>query len=1439
VHLVEKQPAIGGVMAQLDKTFPTNDCSMCILSPKLVECGRHLNIQIHTLSEVKAIAGEPGNFKVTLEKQPRYIDLAKCTGCGDCTEVCPVLMPDEFNAGLADWKAAYRLYPQAIPSAFAIKKLDRAPCTLTCPAEINVQGYVQLIKMGKYEEAVKLIMERLPLPGVLGRVCPHPCEDKCRRQELDEAVAICSLKRFAADQVDLSTFTPPPVEARPEKIAIIGSGPAGLACAYHLALNGYRPTIFEALDKPGGMLRVGIPDYRLPKEVLDQEINNILRLGVELKTNTALGKDFTLDELFDQGYKAVFLGLGCHVGKPLGIPNEDADGAIQGVEFLRKKNLGEPLTVGKRLAVIGGGNVAIDVACTARRLGSEVTIVYRRSREEMPAFHHEIEQAICEGVEIVYLAAPLKAVTDHDGKVMGLICQKMELGEPDASGRRRPVPIPGAEFELPVDMLVPAIGQETNLSPLEACGINMSRWGTIEVDETTYQTSRPGVFAAGDVHTGPWIAIEAVGGGIEAAESIDRYIRGVDLAEGRVLGKEAHERFREIPRDEEGRPREVMQTLPPEQTCACFDEIALGYTEAQAMAEAARCLNCGVCSECMQCVEACQAGAIDHSQKFETVEVEVGSVILTPGFKTFDPSKIETYHYLKFPNVVTSLEFERILSASGPFEGHLVRPSDHKEPQKIAWLQCVGSRDVKYHSYCSSVCCMYAIKEAVIAKEHAPYDLDTAIFFMDMRTYGKQFEQYYNRAQEQGVRFIRSRIHSIDPAEDDNLRINYVDENGERHSEVFDLVILSVAMEVSEDAKRLAESLGIKVSEHKFAETHPFSPVSTSQPGIYVCGAMQGPKDIPESVMQSSAAAGACASSLGEVRWTLTRTKELPPERAVSPEDQPRIGVFVCNCGINIGGIVDVPVIREYARTLPNVVYVEDNLFTCSQDTQVTMLKVIEEHDLNRVVVAACTPLTHEELFRETMMDAGLNKYLFEMANIRNQDSWVHMKEREEATDKAKDLVRMAVARASLLKPLVEVPLEINQRALVLGGGVAGMNAALNLADQGFETIIVEKERELGGLARRVQHTIEGLDVQTYLDDLIERVKNHDKIQTLTQALVVRFSGYKGNFTTEVLVGPGMYERKIDHGATIVATGAQEYRPTEFLYGQNDRIMTQLEFGQLLHDHKDDVAKWNRVIMIQCVGSRNENNPDCSRICCQGAVKHALELKNLNPEMDVIILYRDMRTYGMLEDYYREARNKGVLFSRFDPERLPEVEAKDGGLSVSFIDHVLNRPLSMPVDAVILSAATVAGEVEELASMLKLPRTANGFFIEAHAKLKPVDFSSEGIFLCGTAHGPKLITESIAQSLAAASRAAAFLADTTQTISGVTAGVEPERCAACLICVRVCPYTVPQINKDNVSEINRALCQGCGICASECPAKVIQLSHYEDDQLMAKIKAMF
>ena len=1070
VHLVETKPAIGGVMAQLDKTFPTNDCSMCIISPKLVECGRHLNIEIHTLTDVAGIDGEPGNLSVTLKKQPRYVDPAKCTGCGECANVCPVTMSDDFNAGLADWKAVYRLYPQAIPAAFGIKKLDRAPCTLTCPAEINVQGYVQLIKMGKYEEAVKLIMERLPLPGVLGRVCPHPCETKCRRAELDESVAICNLKRFAADQVDLSTISPPLVEAKSDKVAIIGSGPAGLACAYHLALKGYRPTIFEALPKAGGMLRVGIPDYRLPKDILDREIDNILRLGVELKTNTALGRDFTLDELLEEGYKAVFLGIGCHVGKPLGIPGEEAEGVIQGVEFLRRANLKEPLTVGKRLAVIGGGNVAIDVACTARRLGSEVTIVYRRSREEMPAFAHEVEQATCEGVEIVYLAAPLRTVTGHDGKVTGLICQKMELGEPDASGRRKPVPIEGAEFELPVDMIVPAIGQEAAQGPLAACGVKLSRWGTIEVNEVTYETSRPGVFAAGDVHTGPWIAIEAVGGGIEAAESIDRYLRGVDMVEGRSEGEEAHKRWAEIPKDEEGAPREVMATLPPEHTCACFDEIAQGYTEEQAQREAARCLNCGVCSECMQCVVACQAGAIDHSHEARNQRGEGRGRDPVPGISDLQSRQVRDLPLRQFaqrgdlPGVrADSLGLRALRRPPGAALG----PQGAQE-DRLAAVRGLPGREVPH----------LLLLGLLHVRHQGGGDRQGARAL----SAGHRHLLHGHADLRQGLRTLlqprqrrtRGALHPLphpqhrspagrQPADPLCRRKR----RGEDRSLRPDRPVRGHGGEPGAPGS-WPQTLGVETNAHDFVATSPFAPVAASRPGIYVCGAMQGPKDIPESVMQASAAAGAVSASLGDVRWTETKTRQAPTPKDIKPEDAPRIGVFVCNCGINIGGIVDVPdAVGIRRRRCPTWSYVEDNLFTCSQDTQVNMTKIIEEHNLNRVVVAACTPITHEPLFRETMIDAGLNKYLFEMANIRNQDSWVHMKEHDKATDKAKDLVRMAVARASLLKPLMEKPLTINQRALVIGGGIAGLNAALNLGGPGIRDHPPGKGTAVGRHGRR------------------------------------------------------------------------------------------------------------------------------------------------------------------------------------------------------------------------------------------------------------------------------------------------------------------------------------------------------------------------------------
>lgn len=843
--------------------------------------------------------------------------------------------------------------------------------------------------------------------------------------------------------------------------------------------------------------------------------------------------------------------------------------------------------------------------------------------------------------------------------------------------------------------------------------------------------------------------------------------------------------------------------------------------------------------KCRACEKFCPSGAIDFSDKKKDLKIQAGAVILAPGSEVYDPSTHDPYGYTRSPDILTSLEFERILSASGPTGGHLVRPSDGKEPDKIAWLQCIGSRDVHLGAkgYCSSVCCTYAVKEAMLAKEHRSGQLDAAIFCIDIRTYGKDFEKYYNRGrQEQGIRIIKSRITNVLPApESGKLLIRYVDDTGKRAEEEFDMVVLSVGLGVSVHSLRLAERLGVEIDKYQFATTPTFNPVSTSKPGIFVCGAFEAPKDIPSSVMQASAAAGVAGGKLKEARWSLSKTRSVPDELDVEGLP-PKIGVFICNCGTNIGGVVDVSAVAAYASTLPHVHYVEENLFTCAQDTQDKMKEVIKEQGINRVVVAACSPRTHEPLFQETMESCGLNRSLFEMANIRNQDSWVHGDDPGVATVKANDLVRMAVARAALLKPLKAKTIPVNKRALIVGGGVAGMNAALGLGDQGFEVVLLEKEAHLGGLAGSLYHTIEGADIRAYLHELIERVTHHDKIQVLTESLIVNFGGYKGNFTTEVIVGQGMYEREIHHGVVILATGAREYRPEEYLYGEDDRVLTQIELGKRLEEKGADDLR--HVVMIQCVGSRNKDFPNCSRVCCQSAVKNALWIKQLNPKADVYILYRDMRMYALLEDYYREAREQGILFLRVPDEKPPEVETGENGLKVTLMDSGLRRRIGISPDILVLSAGMRAEDTEELASIMKLGVDEDGFLMEAHVKLRPVDMATDGIFVCGTAHSPKLISESISQAMAAVSRAATFLSRSEITLSTVTAKVDQERCASCLVCVMSCPYGVPKINKDGVSEIDEALCRGCGVCAAECPAKAIELNWYEDDQILCKVDAL-
>ena len=1444
VYLVEKNSAIGGVMAQLDKTFPTNDCSMCIISPKLVECGRHLNIDLLTMTEITEVTGEAGNFKVKLLERPRYIDMAKCTACSECAKVCPIEVPNLFDEGLRDCKAAYKLYPQAMPSAFAIEKRGTAPCKTTCPAHISVQGYIALVAKGKYREALKLIKEENPLPAICGRICHHPCESICNRGQVDEPVAIDSIKRFVAD-LDLSSDTryiPEIKDKKKQKVAIIGSGPAGLTCAYYLAVEGYEVVIYEKLPLAGGMLTVGIPEYRLPREIILAEIQIIQDMGVEIKTGVDVGKDITIEQLRKEGHKAIFLGIGAQECKGLGIEGEDLEGVYPGVDFLRETNLGNRVNLGDRIAVIGGGNVAMDAVRTARRTGSkEAFIIYRRSFDEMPANEEEIEECREEGIKIHTLTNPIR-ILGNDGRVEAIECVKMALGEPDESGRRRPIAIEGSEFIIEVDGVIPAIGQESDWSCLgPECECTLSDWGTMEVDPLTLQTGDPDIFAGGDAVTGPRTVIEAIEAGKQAAVSIDRFIIGVDLKEGREKEWEA---VQEVCTEGYDRiPRAQMPRLEPEHRLDNFEEVQLGFSEEQAVAEAKRCLACGICSECYQCVDACLAGAVDHSMTPRELTIEAGAILLAPGFTSFDPSRYDTYSYSEHANVVTSIEFERILSASGPYEGHLARPSDHKEPEKIAWLQCVGSRDINRsdHSYCSAVCCMYAIKEAVIAKEHSNKPLDAAIFYIDMRTYGKDFERYYNRAEdESGVRFIRSRIHSVEPQENDDLKLCYVTESGEIKEELFDMVVLSIGLAPVQEVRELSERLGIDLNQHEYARTGSFKPVSTSRDGIYVCGVFQGPKDIPQSVMEASASAAFATQALVDVRGTMTRTKELPLEVDISGKES-RIGVFVCNCGINIGGVADVPAVREYAKTLPNVVHVEDNLFTCSQDTQDAMKAVIKEKEINRVVVASCSPRTHEPLFQETIREAGLNKYLFEMANIRDQNTWVHMNDPDKATEKAKDLVRMAVAKAALIKPLEQVMLDVTRSVLVVGGGVAGMEAALGVAEQGYKAHLVERTGELGGVARQLRTTWRGEDVSAYLQNLIKSVRNHPEIQVFLETQVKDTTGIIGNFTTTLapLNGEGA-SSVIEHGATIIATGGKEFEPDEYLYGDHPGIMTHLDLDQALLEDNPRIKEANTAVFIQCVGSRIPERPYCSKVCCTHSLESALTLKKRKPDMDVFILYRDIRSYGFREDLYKEARQKGVIFIRYNLEDKPQLNAGDGGkLDIEFVDHVLGKAIHLSPDLVILATAILPNENRKLFELFKVATNSEGFLIEAHMKLRPVDFASDGLFMAGLAHYPKPIDESITQAKAAVARAMTILSKEGILVGGVVATVDQDRCAVCLTCVRTCPYGVPRIGEEGYAIIDPAECHGCGACVAECPGKAINLQHFTDEQIMAETDALF
>jgi heterodisulfide reductase subunit A-like polyferredoxin len=1419
VYLVEKEPAIGGHMAQLDKTFPTNDCAMCTISPKLVEAGRHRNIELLTGTEVLGLDGAAGDFTATLAQTARHVDPLKCTGCGDCAKVCPVSLPDRFNEGLSTRRAAFKLYPQATPTAYAIEKRGIAPCRDACPAGQRAQGYIAMIREGRYRDALRVIAEDNPFPAICGRVCNHRCETACNRGKADAPVNIHGLKRFVADWA--ATQPPQPVEPAPrkytERIAILGSGPCGLTAAQDLCKLGYGVVVHEALPVAGGMLRVGVPEFRLSGAIVEREVQAILDLGVELRLNSRVDDP---NILLTAGYAAALVAVGAHVGVRLPIPGANLQGVLVNTDFLREVRLGgAPDLAGKRVLVLGGGNVAIDVARTAARLGAaEVRMACIEAREQMPAHPWEVEAAEAEGVILHPGRSFERILDDGAGRAAGVECKKVASARFDEKRRLRLETHPGTEHVIPCDIVIFSVGQRAGLAiPPDTGG-------------------HPGIFASGDAVTGTAFAIEAIAAGHASAQSIHRYLRGEPAPTPAAPGLPvAHMEQAEI----DGRLRrgEIVRQ-------ARVAPIETGYTEEQARREAGRCLSCGVCSECLSCTYECKAGAIDHDEASQTRAIRVGAVVLAPGYQAYRAELSQEYGLGRYPNVVTSLQFERLLSASGPTMGRVLRPSDGAPARRIAFLQCIGSRD-REHDYCSAVCCMSAAKEAVMAREHDP-GAETTVFFMDARAFSKGYSAYYRRARERyGVRYLRCRISGLkeDPSSGD-LLLRYLNRDGDCaagiQEEQFDMVVLSVGMEISPSVRDLGRRLSIDLDAYGFCRTVPFRPLETTRPGIYAAGPFREPKDIPESVMEASGAAAMAGALLASARGSLATAAVYPPERDTSGESA-RIGVFVCHCGSNIGGFLDVPAVAEYARGLAHVVHSEANLYTCSQDSIRRITRQTRELGLTRVVVASCTPLTHEPLFQASIRQAGLNPYLFTMANIRNQCSWVHSFDRETATAKARELVRMAVARAARLTPLHMTSVAVTKCALVIGGGPAGIEAALALSGQGIAVELIERTAALGGNLRHLSYLRrdgEWLDPQAYLGRLIARAETDPRITIRLHTEVLETRGHKGNFTSRLRTPEG--ETVCQHGAAIVAIGAREYRGPEYGLGSDARILTQrdLEAGIAAG------AAPRSVVMIQCVGPAETV---CARTCCHTALKNAVRLKQAAPSAEVTVLYRDIQAYGFKERLYTEARRLGVTFISYSGDRKPEVETAGGGLQLRVWAPELGRELTLEPEAVVLSVPMVPSEgAAELAGRLKVATDLDGWLMEVHVKLRPVDFATEGLYMAGAAHYPKLLEETIVQAQAAAARAATILCQDSLEVGGAVSQVDPEMCVGCLTCVRSCPYGVPEIRPGlagvgkipGAAYIEPAQCHGCGICTAECPARAIETMHYRHEEMESQVEAL-
>ncbi len=1441
VHLVERGPAIGGRMATLDKTFPTNDCAMCILSPKLSGVRLHPNIEVHTLAEVEVLEGSAGDFSATIRQRPRFVDLLRCTGCGDCATACPIGVPSEFNAGLAPRTAIYRSYAQAVPGAYSIDKRGSAPCRDACPIHQRAQGYVALVAQGRYEEAFRVIQMENPFPGICGRVCNHRCEDACSRNLVDGPVNLAALKRFVADWAYARPSEPQPREAEarvepghPERVAVVGSGPAGLTAARNLAVKGYTVTVFEALPTPGGMMRVGIPEHRLPTPIIEREIADIAALGVEIRCNSRVSH---VRDLFTEGFNAIFLATGAHRARKLPVPGADLPGVLVSTDVLQNARLGQPVPLGRRVLVLGGGNVSFDVARTCVRLGAEVHVACPEAREAMPAHSGEIAAAEEEGVR-VHPSTSFVRVLERDGRAAGMECQKVRSMRFDDARRLHLDLVEGSEHVLEADTVIFAIGlapQTETVSGLP--GIATTPWGSLQVDPDSQSAGYPGLFAGGDLATGTAFVVDAIAAGARAARGIHAYLRGTVLEADPqapvaklTLDEVEHRLLRGQIRMQ---PRFGVHELPPGVRRASFVEVDEGLTEEEARQEAVRCLACGVCAECLACVQACRREAINHAETERVETLSIGAVVLAPGIEPFDAALADAYGVGRFPNVLTGPQFERLLSASGPTQGHVTRPSDGAEPRRIAFLQCVGSRD-QQNRYCSAVCCMYATKEAILAREHIP-DAECTIYYADMRAFGKGFDAYLERAKRNQVRFVRTRVAALREDPQTRSLTFRVEENGVVREEQADLVVLAVGLTPPRDAGALARAAGIALNEHGFAATVPSAPMETSRPGVFVSGGFRGPRDIPDSVVDGSGAAAAAMAVIGSARGTQIVPKVYPPEMLLDAE--PRVGVFVCHCGSNIAGVVDVAGLAAHAKTLPGVVLAETSLYTCSADTLIRIKEAIVEEHLNRVVVASCTPRTHEPIFRETLREAGLNPYLFEMANIRDQCSWVHRDDPSGATEKSRALITAAVARAARLAPLHKVRVPMRNEALVIGGGVAGLTVSLNLAEQGFPVVLVERSPALGGRLRSPLLTWGGATAADSLRELVERVTGHPRVRVLTGHRVVSSHGTVGNFETTVAGPDG--EHSFGHGVTVIATGVQEWKPSVYGAGEDARVITLSEFEARLTPAVAPVEVPASVVMLLCAGPWDRMPFYCSRTCCAQSLAAALAFKRAHPEVPVTVIAREIRTYGFTEELYTQAREAGVVVFRHSAEEPPQITRTSEALSVTVRDQALGEEITLDAGLLVVAPAQVPSDgASDLTTVFKVPASADGFFLEAHVKLRPAEFASEGLFLCGGAHYPKPLDEAIAQSLASAARASTLLWRDSLEVGGVVTAVDRDHCTTCLTCLRVCAYDAISFDADGIAVIEPTRCQGCGLCVAVCPGSALSLGHYSRDQMLAKITAL-